>query len=224
MTPYSAAAGGSFSSRASSRSAAFRDVLGQLERVEPLAQLVDLRLLARRPRRAPPGSPSAAGAGRTRAGPSPSPTGPATGSSSRAPDTSSSRFRIARDRAQPLLDVDELEQPLLLLGLEPQGRGDEVGERARVLDVRRRELQLLGQVRDERRSRARTGSGRCASAPRPRATRRPRPAAARTRRRDTARPRPARSSRMRSMPWTRIRSVPSGTRISLWTIAAVPTA
>ena len=33
----------------------------------------------RRPRRAPPGSPSAAGAGSTRAGPCPSPTGPGTG-------------------------------------------------------------------------------------------------------------------------------------------------
>ena len=54
-----------------------------------------------------------------------------------------------RDLAQPLLDVDLLEQLLLLLGLEPERRGDEVAERARVVDVRGGELQLLGEVRGE---------------------------------------------------------------------------
>ena len=54
------------------------------------------------------------------------------------------------DRAQPLLDVDLLEDLLPLLGLDrAQRRGDEVAERARVVDVRRGELQLLGQVRRE---------------------------------------------------------------------------
>ena len=52
-----------------------------------------------------------------------------------------------RDPAQPLLDVGRLEQLLALLGLQPQRRGDQVGERGRVVDVRRCELQLLGQVR-----------------------------------------------------------------------------
>ena len=55
-----------------------------------------------------------------------------------------------RHLAQALLDVDELEQLLLLLGLQAQRRRDERRERARVVDVRGRELQLLGQIRDER--------------------------------------------------------------------------
>ena len=58
--------------------------LGQVLRLDPLAQLVRPPPAARRPRRAPPGSPSAAGGGRTRAGPSRSRSRPATGSSSRA--------------------------------------------------------------------------------------------------------------------------------------------
>ena len=52
--------------------------------------------------------------------------------------------------AEPLVDVRLLEQRLLLLGLEAQGRGDEMRERARLVHVRRRELELGGQVRDER--------------------------------------------------------------------------
>ena len=54
-----------------------------------------------------------------------------------------------RDVAQPRLDVGQLEQPLLLVGLQPQGRRDEVAERARIVDVRRGELQLFGQIRYE---------------------------------------------------------------------------
>ena len=54
-----------------------------------------------------------------------------------------------RRRAQPLLDVDQLEELLLLLGLEPQRRGDEVREHARVVDVGGGELELVGQRRDE---------------------------------------------------------------------------
>ena len=53
------------------------------------------------------------------------------------------------DLTQPRPDVGELEQRLLLLGLQAQRRGDEVRERARVLDVRGGELQLFGQIRDE---------------------------------------------------------------------------
>ena len=44
MTPCSAAACGSFSSRESSRSACLRDVLGQLQLGQLLAQVVDLGL------------------------------------------------------------------------------------------------------------------------------------------------------------------------------------
>ena len=64
--------------------------------------------------------------------------------------------------AQALGDVGLLEQALLLLGLQPQRARDEVAERARVVDVRDRVLQLLGQVRDGLDDRARTSPGRCA--------------------------------------------------------------
>jgi hypothetical protein len=53
------------------------------------------------------------------------------------------------DVAQALLHVGLFEQLLLLLGLQPQGRGDEVGERARVIDVRGGEAELLGQVGEQ---------------------------------------------------------------------------
>src|SRR5581483_9858159 len=54
-----------------------------------------------------------------------------------------------RDRVEPLLDVHELEERLLLLGLQAERRRHEVAERARIVDVRRGDLQLLRQVRDE---------------------------------------------------------------------------
>ena len=55
-----------------------------------------------------------------------------------------------RDGAQPLLDVDLFEDLLPFLRLDrAERRGDEVAERARVVDVRGGELQLLGQVRRE---------------------------------------------------------------------------
>ena len=53
------------------------------------------------------------------------------------------------DLAEPLLGVGELEDQLLLLGLEAERRGHEVAEAARVVDVRGRDLELLGQVRRE---------------------------------------------------------------------------
>ena len=53
-----------------------------------------------------------------------------------------------RQPPQPLGDVDLLEQRLALLGRDPQRAGDQVRERARVLEVGHRHLQLLGQVRD----------------------------------------------------------------------------
>ena len=46
-------------------------------------------------------------------------------------------------------DIGLLEQALLLLGLEPQRRGDQVRERARVVHVRRGELELGREVGDE---------------------------------------------------------------------------
>ena len=52
------------------------------------------------------------------------------------------------EAAQPGGDVDLLEQLLLLLGRDPQGAGDQVAERGGVVDVGDRHLQLLGQVGD----------------------------------------------------------------------------
>ncbi len=52
--------------------------------------------------------------------------------------------------AEPLVGIRLLEQRLLLVGLEAQCGGDEVRERARLVHVRGRELELGGQVRDER--------------------------------------------------------------------------
>ena len=147
MTPYSAAAGGSFSSRPSSRSACLRGVLGQLRRLDPLAQLVDLGLLLvalaellldrlqllaqevlalalvdlRLDLRLDLGAEL---------------------------DHLELAGEDLREAAQPLADVDLLEQLLLLLGRDPQRAGDQVAERRGVVDVGDRELQLLGQVGD----------------------------------------------------------------------------
>ena len=123
-------------------------LLGQRDRVELLAQLLDLglgrvalaqllldrlELLAQ--------EVLALRACRAR-------TAPATGSASR-----SQRPR-ARARGSPRAgagarQVALLQQLLLLLGLDPHRGGDQVRERRRVVDVRDRDLQLLGQVGDE---------------------------------------------------------------------------
>ena len=50
------------------------------------------------------------------------------------------------EAAQPLGHVDLLEQLLLLLGPQPQRAGDQVRQRARVVDVGDHDLQLFGQV------------------------------------------------------------------------------
>ena len=52
------------------------------------------------------------------------------------------------EAAQALGDVDLLQQLLLFLGRDPQGAGDQVAERGGVVDVGDRHLQLLGQVGD----------------------------------------------------------------------------
>ena len=148
MTPYSAAAGGSFSSRESSRVAALRTSSGRsssssraaqlvqlgllrvalaelvLDRLQLLAEvelalaLLELGLHLRLDLR---------------------------------PELEHLELAVQdqRDLAQPRLDVRLLEQRLLLLGLQAEGRGDQVAERARVVDVRGGELELLGQVGDE---------------------------------------------------------------------------
>ena len=53
-----------------------------------------------------------------------------------------------REPAQPRGDVDLLQQLLLFLGRDPQRAGDQVAEGGGVLDVGHRHLQLLGQVGD----------------------------------------------------------------------------
>src|ERR671914_2019015 len=55
----------------------------------------------------------------------------------------------ARELAKSLRDVRELEQALLLLALEAERGGHEVREHARIVDVRRSELELGRQVGDE---------------------------------------------------------------------------
>ena len=146
MTPYSAAADGSRSSRPSSRNAAFAISSGSVERLEPLAELRHLRLLG---------------------------IGLAELFLDRLHLLAQEELALAllelglhlrldlrtelehlelavqdqRHLAQARVDVDELEQLLLLLGLQPQRRRDEVAQRARVVDVGRRDLQLLREVR-----------------------------------------------------------------------------
>ena len=147
MTPCSAAAGGSFSSRESSRSAALRACSGRsaasirsrsssdfglllvflpqlvLDRFQLLAQeelalaLVDLRLHLGLD------------------------LGPQL-------DHLQLAGEDAGEVAQPLGDVDLFQQLLLLLDADPQGAGDQVAERRRVVDVGDRHLQLLRQVGD----------------------------------------------------------------------------
>ena len=147
ITPYSAAAGGSFSSRESSRSAAFCASSGRLGRLDPLAQLVDLglllvalaelvldrlQLLAQEvlalalvdlglDLRLDLGA---------------------------EPDHLELAGEDLREAPQPLGHVDLLEQLLLLLGGDPQRPGDQVRERRGVVEVGDRELELLGQVGD----------------------------------------------------------------------------
>ena len=52
------------------------------------------------------------------------------------------------EAAEPLRDVELLEQALLLLDRDPQRAGDQVAERRGVVEVGDRELELLGQVGD----------------------------------------------------------------------------
>src|SRR5581483_5867631 len=54
-----------------------------------------------------------------------------------------------RHLAKPLADVDELEQLLFLLRLQADRRRDEAAQRAWIVDVRGRDLELLGKVRDD---------------------------------------------------------------------------
>ena len=149
MTPYSAAAAGSRSSRPSSRSRGLARVLGQLELVEPLAQLAHLGLLGvalaellldRLQLLAEVELALAL-----------LHLGLHLGLDLRAEleDLQLAVEDHARPRAAAPRRPTSSSSCLLLLGLQPQRRGDEVAERARVVDVRRGELQLLGKVRDE---------------------------------------------------------------------------
>ena len=146
MTPYSAAACGSFSRRPSSRSAAFARILRQLERQELLAQLLDLRLLGIALAellldRLQLLSQEVIALALLHLGLH-------LGLDLRA---ELEHLQLAaqdrRDHAQPRLDIDLLEQGLPLLCLDrAKRRGDEMAERTRVVDVRSGELQLLREV------------------------------------------------------------------------------
>ncbi len=147
MTPCSAAAGGSFSSRESSRSAAFRACSGRLGVLDPLAQFVRFGLLlVLLPQLVLDRFHLLA-------------------QEELALAFVDLRLHLGLDLgaeldhlelagedlgevAQPLGDVDLLQQLLLLLGVDPQGAGDQVAERRRVVDVGDRHLQLLRQVGD----------------------------------------------------------------------------
>ena len=150
MTPYSAAAGGSFSSRDSSRSAALRTSSGSsapssrsrssfisacCSSPSPSSSWIAFSCWRRKYSRWPfsisdwtcdwifvPSSST---------------------SSSRLSIREISRRRPRRPRSRAAACFSSV--------FRRMRRGDEVRERARVVDVRGRELQLLGQVRDERR-------------------------------------------------------------------------
>ena len=147
ITPYSAAAGGRRSSRDELALGGLLRVLGELGRLEPLAQLGDLRLLlvalaqllldrlellAQEVLALPLVD-----------------LGLDLGLDLR-PELDHLEL-AGEDLGQPAQapgDVDLLEQLLLLVGRDPEGAGDQVGERRGVLDVGDRELELLRQVRD----------------------------------------------------------------------------
>ena len=198
------------------------DLLGQRRAPRAARAAPRARPARGRPRRAPPGSPSAAAAGRTRAGPSRAPTAPATGSACRArtprargsgsSDTSRRRCSTSPARAAAA------SPSVFSRSVEATRWQSALGSSTFAAAI----WSSSGQVRDEADDRARRGSARCASAPRPPSSPRARRAPRRTRRRGTARRATRRSSRTRRMPCTRTRSVPSGTRIILWTTAAVP--
>ena len=147
MTPYSAAAAGRRSSRPSSRSACLRACSGSSAASIRSRSSLTSACCVVAPPRTPPGSPSAARAG------------------SIALALADLRLDLRldlgaeldhlelagedlREAPEPPADVDLLEQLLLLRGRDPQGAGDQVRERRRVVDVGDRELQLLGQVGD----------------------------------------------------------------------------
>ena len=147
MTPYSAAAGGRLSSRDKLALGRFAGVLGQLRRLDLLAQLVDLglllvllaELLLDRLQLLAEEELALALVD----------LGLDLGLDLGAElDDLELAGEDPREVAQALGDVDLFEQLLLLLGAEPQRAGDQVTERRRVVDVGDRELQLLGQVGD----------------------------------------------------------------------------
>ena len=147
MTPCSAAACGSFSRRASSRSACLRTSSGSATCVELLAQLLRLRL----------GRVALAEllldrlellAQHVLA------LGPVELGLDLGLDPRADRGDLElagedlREPPQPPRDVELLQQRLLLLGLDPQRARDQVRQGGRVLEVGDRDRELLGQVRD----------------------------------------------------------------------------
>ena len=147
MTPYSAAAGGSRSSRAELAVGGLAGLLGKLGRLDPLAQLVHLGLLlVALPELGLDRPQLLAEVVLALALVDPLlDLGLDLGAEL---DHLELAGEDLREPAQPHGDVDLLEDLLLLRRRDPQRAGDQVGERRGVLDVRDRELQLLRQVRD----------------------------------------------------------------------------
>ncbi len=147
MTPCSAAAGGSFSSRESSRSAALRACSGSSACLDLLAQLVDFGLLlVALPQLVLDRFQLLAQEELALAFVD---FGLDLGLDLGAElDDLELAGEDLRERAQPGGDVDLLEQLLLFLGRDPQRAGDQVAEGGGVVDVGDRHLQLLGQVGD----------------------------------------------------------------------------
>ena len=220
MTPYSAAAGGSFSSRASSRRAARSTSSG---RVSSSRRARSSLISACWSSTSPSSCWIALSCWRRKY--SRWPFSISDWTLRLDPGTELEDLQLAvedrGDSAQPFLHVRQLEQLLLLLGLDPERRGDEVAQRARVVDVRGGQLQLFREVGDEADdpgeealdvARERLDLGRVGED-----VRNVLEVA------DEVSSVALRSTiRMRRIPWTRTRGVPSGTRISLWTLAAVP--
>ena len=146
MTPYSAAADGSFSSRESSRRAAFSTCSGRFFSSSwPRSSLISACCSSP----SPSSSWMAFSCCRRKNSRWPLSISLATCDWIFEPssDISTSRLRISETARSRSSTLTSLEQLLPLVGLQAERRRDQVAERARIVDVGGRELELLGQVR-----------------------------------------------------------------------------
>ena len=147
MTPYSAAAGGSFSSRPSSRSACLRGSSGSsAASIRSRSSVISACCSSA----SPSSSWIAFICWRRKNSRWPLSISDSTCDWILVPrrTTSSSRVRISLRRRRRFADVDLLQQPLLLLDADAQRARDQVAQGRRVVEVGDRELELLGQIGD----------------------------------------------------------------------------